>query len=100
MLKIKELIWATNCWRKNLQSVKNDVALFIRPVEEEMHHTMMILEKFGEATGLYNNMKKSNAFPISCKEAELIRMDLTLSCARAELPTTYLGLPISKTKFS
>jgi hypothetical protein len=56
--------------------------------------------KFGEATGLYNNMQKSNAFPIRCKPEELVRMEETLPCARAEFPSTYLGLPISNKKFS
>jgi hypothetical protein len=34
----------------------NDVALFIRPVEQEMNITMDILNKFGEASGLNTNL--------------------------------------------
>jgi hypothetical protein len=34
----------------------DDVALFIRPVEQEMNITMDILNKFGEASGLNTNL--------------------------------------------
>lgn len=60
---------------------------------------MMILEKFGEATSLYNNMQKSNAFPIRCNATDLTRMDQTLPCERANFCSTYLGLPITTKKF-
>ena len=36
----------------------DDVALFIRSVEEEMGLTMEILHKFGEAPGLHCNLQK------------------------------------------
>lgn len=77
----------------------DDVALFIRPIEEEMNLTIRLLERFGDATGLYNNMQKSNAFPIRCEQAELVRIEQTLPCATADFPSVYLGLPITNKRF-
>lgn len=34
----------------------DDVALFVRPVEEEMNLTINILSRFGEASGLHTNL--------------------------------------------
>lgn len=75
------------------------VTLFIRPSEEEMNLTMRILEKFGEATGLFTNLQKSCAIPIRCKQSQLLQIEQTLPFTKAEFPATYSGLPISNKKF-
>jgi hypothetical protein len=73
----------------------DDVALFIRPVEDEMNLTMEILGHFGEASGLYTNLQKSCVIPIRCEDSQMELVDQTLPCTTAEFPCTYLGLPIS-----
>ena len=45
----------------------DDVALFIKPTEDEMNLTMEILGKFGEASGLHTNLQKSCVIPIRCE---------------------------------
>lgn len=76
----------------------DDVALFIRPVEDDMNLTLAVLEKFGTASGLLTNLQKSCVIPIRCDQQELESIDNTLPCTRAAFPTTYLGLPISDRK--
>jgi hypothetical protein len=49
----------------------DDVALFIRPQQEDIAITMDILQLFGVASGLKTNLQKSNVFPIRCGENEL-----------------------------
>jgi hypothetical protein len=44
----------------------DDVALFIRPVEQEMNITMGTINKLGEASGLHTNLQKSCVIPIRC----------------------------------
>lgn len=75
----------------------DDVALFIRPVENEMNLTTSILEVFGGASGLHINFQKSCAIPIRCEEVETTAIS-TLTCSLAEFPCTYLGVPISDRK--
>jgi len=74
--------------------VVDDVALFVRSVEEEIHPTMGLLTKFGEATRLLTNMQKSCAIPIRCEQPELERIEQNLPCTLAAFPCTYLGLSI------
>ena len=76
----------------------DDVALFIRPVENEMNLTTSILEVFGEASGLHTNFQKSCAIPIRCEEVETTAISTTLTCSLAEFPCTYLGATISDRK--
>lgn len=49
----------------------DDMALFIRPVEEEMNLTKDILAWFGEAAGLQTNLQKSCYIPIQCTESQI-----------------------------
>jgi len=76
----------------------DDVALFIRPTEDEMNLTTQILEVFGEASGLRTNFQKSCVIPIRCEETEITDISSMLACSVAEFPCTYLGLPISDKK--
>ena len=70
----------------------DDVALFIRPVEDDINLTLAVLEKFGTASGLLTNLQKSCVIPIRCDQQELERIDNTLTCTRAEFPTTWVFL--------
>lgn len=49
----------------------NDVALFIKSVEEDMNLTMGILNRFGDASGMYTNFQNSYVIPIRCEEPRL-----------------------------
>jgi len=53
---------------QRLSLFANDVALFIRPVEEELQITKEILNAFGMASGLRTNLNKSSIIPIQCDE--------------------------------
>ena len=50
----------------------DDVALFIRPVEEELQVTKEILNDFGMASVLRTNLNKSSIIPIQCEEGSLM----------------------------
>lgn len=58
----------------------DDIALFIRLVEDDIDLTLAILEKFGEASGLRTKVQKSCVIPIRCKDPDLERIDHTLRC--------------------
>jgi hypothetical protein len=47
------------------------VVLFIKPEEEELSCTKVILDCFGEASGLKVNMEKSLPIPIRCNDAQM-----------------------------
>jgi hypothetical protein len=76
----------------------DDVALFIKPSEEELNDTMAILDAFRQALGLQTNLNKSCIIPIQCAEDSVEEISNTMPCIMAEFPCTYLGLPISNKK--
>jgi len=76
----------------------DDVALFIKPVEEELQITKDILRIFGSASGLQTNLQKSSIIPIRCEEPALTSINSILPCSISEFPCTYLGLPLSNKK--
>lgn len=51
---------------QRLSIYADDVALFIKPVEEELLLTKEILDIFGKASGLVTNFNKSSIIPIRC----------------------------------
>jgi hypothetical protein len=81
-------------------SYADDVVLFLRPVEDDISITMDILDIFGEASGLWNNVQKSNAFPIQCDEEQRNMVQQFLPCQLLEFPCRYLGLPLSLNKLT
>jgi hypothetical protein len=83
---------------QRLSLCADDVALFIRPAEDELQVTKEILNAFGMASGLQTNLHKSSIIPICCEDASLLPVRDTLSCTVAEFPCTYLGLPLSNQK--
>ena len=76
----------------------DDVALFIRPVEEELRITKGLLECFGAASGLHTNLNKSCVVPIHCEDTAIQIVQDTMQCPTKEFPCIYLGLPVSNKK--
>ena len=58
----------------------DDVALFIRPVDDELQVTKEILNAFGMASGLQTNLHKSSIIPIRCENVSLLPVRDTLPC--------------------
>jgi hypothetical protein len=63
---------------QRLSLYADDVALFIKPLEEELQITKDILKVFGDASGLQTNIQKSNIIPISCADGSLAAIQDTL----------------------
>jgi hypothetical protein len=72
----------------------DDVVLFINPMAEDMIMVSDILQLFGEASGLYNNNKKSSVYPIRCHEDNLEMIQQFWPCEISSFPCKYLGLPL------
>jgi hypothetical protein len=83
---------------QRLSLYADDVALFIKPLEEELQITKDILKVFGDASGLQTNIQKSNIIPISCADGSLAAIQDTLPGTISEFPCKYLGLPLSNKK--
>lgn len=73
----------------------DDVVLFVAPRIEELLAAKVAVELFGQASGLFANMDKSVATPISCSEQELDLVQETLSCRVESFPCRYLGISLS-----
>jgi hypothetical protein len=83
---------------QRLSLYADDVALFIKPLEEELQITRDILKVFGDASGLQTNIQKSNIIPISCAVGSLAAIPDILPGTISEFPCNYLGLPLSYKK--
>jgi hypothetical protein len=49
----------------------DDVVLFLRPLSQDIRMVLDILQLFGDASGLRNNVQKSSGFPIQCGQSEV-----------------------------
>jgi hypothetical protein len=76
------------------------VVLFLHPAAEDISLIMDILQVFGEAWGLHNNVQKSSIFPIRCTDNEKAVVQQFLPCELLDFPCRYLGLPLSLKKLS
>lgn len=76
----------------------DDVALFIKPVEEELQVTRDLLNVFGVASGLQTNLHKNSIIPIQCEDGSLSAVSNTLPCTISDFPCTYMSLPLSHKK--
>jgi hypothetical protein len=79
-------------------SYASDVVLFLRPVEGDISIMINILDIFGEASDLRNNVQKSSIFPIRCDEEEKNVVQQFLPYQLLEFPCRYLGLPLTLKK--
>jgi hypothetical protein len=59
-----------------------------------------ILHLFSEASGLHNNVQKSNVYPICCDESDIAVVQGLLSCGISSFPCKYLGLPLTLRKIT
>jgi hypothetical protein len=78
----------------------DNVVLFLHPVAEDISLVTAILEVFGEASGLCNNVQKSSVFPIRCSDNEKTVVQQFLPCELLDFPCRYLGLPLSLKKLT
>ncbi|KAM0899833.1 hypothetical protein ACQ4PT_021032 [Festuca glaucescens] len=77
----------------------DDVVVFARPDARELGAVRAILECFDAALGLRINFAKSATAPIRCSEEVIQAVALALSCKVVDFPCSYLGLPLSPTRF-
>jgi hypothetical protein len=77
--------------RSRLSMYADDVVLFVKPLDDDLVCTKLILDCFGEASGLVANMNKSCAIPICCVAPVVQDSCSTLQCERC-LPMHLFGL--------
>lgn len=65
----------------------DDVALFIRPVEEELRITRGLLECFGAASGFHTILNKSCVVHIQCEDTATQIVQNTIQCPTKDFPT-------------
>jgi hypothetical protein len=84
-------------WRTvlSISLYADDVILFCHPSREDVSAAKGILELFGQASGLRINYTKSTTSLIRCEEEEVTHAVQHLGCPIAELPITYLGIPLT-----
>ena len=73
----------------------DDVVIFTEPDQQELQSVKLIMQCFGEASGLITNFKKSSILPIHCSHLDVTALAAILSCPVQNFPCTYLGLPLS-----
>jgi hypothetical protein len=78
----------------------DDVVLFLRPAVEDIATIVDILHLFVVASGLHNNVQKSNVYPIRCDESDIAVMQGLLPCGISSFPCKYLGLPLTVRKIT
>jgi hypothetical protein len=57
-----------------------------------------LLHSFSEASGLQINYYKSNMVPFNLTASQVSAIFMDFQCQQAELPITYLGLPLTVTR--
>jgi hypothetical protein len=83
--------------KSRLSIYADDVVLFVKPTED-LVCVKMILDCFGEASGLVVNLHKSYAIPINCDAQTVQDSYNILQCTPASFPCNYLGLSVSDKK--
>jgi hypothetical protein len=73
----------------------DDVVMFCHPTVADANAVKSILRLFGTASGLQVNYDKSAATLLNCEEDVAAVIITTLGCQLAELPLTYLGIPLT-----
>uniref|UniRef100_A0A453BYJ9 Reverse transcriptase domain-containing protein n=1 Tax=Aegilops tauschii subsp. strangulata TaxID=200361 RepID=A0A453BYJ9_AEGTS len=76
----------------------DDAALFINPVAQDFAAVHAILKVFGDASGLWANIAKTVAYPISCSGINIESMWSVFGRILGSFPCQYLGLPIGLRK--
>ncbi|KAM0847123.1 hypothetical protein ACQ4PT_055218 [Festuca glaucescens] len=78
----------------------DDVALFLKPTQQDISGLGEILSTFGRATGLITNFAKSSITPISCQHINVQELATTARIGIAPFPCMYLGMPLSIKKLT
>lgn len=78
----------------------DDFIMLVIPEEHDLLVVKTLLERFGEATGLFANLDKSVATPIHCTGEDVQRVHDVLHCKVEYFPSKYLGVPLSIFKLS
>lgn len=73
----------------------DDVMLFIKPNDIDLRVLALILQIFGEVSGLVVNLSKSVAMPIRYNAVAMRRVEAILGCPAGSCPCKYLGLPLT-----
>jgi hypothetical protein len=73
----------------------DDAAIFVAPIKHDIQNLAVILQCFGNITGLYTNFTKSSVVPIRCQNIDLDDVLEGISATRASFSLRYLGLPLS-----
>jgi hypothetical protein len=47
------------------------VAVFVAPIKRDIQNLAVILQRFGNITGLYTNFNKNSIVPIRCHDIDL-----------------------------
>jgi hypothetical protein len=79
-------------WRTSMYA--DDVAIFINPVKEDVEAIKIILQAFGNVSGLHINLHKSSIHPIRCEETDLDWVLSPFAGTRGTFPCKYLGLQL------
>jgi hypothetical protein len=78
----------------------DDTLLIIQGSVQQAFLAKQILHAFSEFTGLQINFQKSTFVPMHMTELDATNAASILVCNTADLPCTYLGLPLSANKIS
>jgi hypothetical protein len=81
--------------RSRVSLYADDVVLFIVPNLADLTAIKTILQIFGDASGLYTNLEKCVATPITCTLEHVQLVADVLSCTLGTFPCRYLGIPLS-----
>jgi hypothetical protein len=73
----------------------DDVVMFFHPTRADITIVGSILHLLGRASGLLVNYDKSSATTLNCEPGDNVVVTEELGCQLAELPLTYLGIPLT-----
>ena len=73
----------------------DDIVLFVAPLVADLTALKTALEIFATASGLYTNLDKCVATPIHSSQEQIDLVSETMTCAVADFPCRYLGVPLS-----
>jgi hypothetical protein len=73
----------------------DDVALFLKPTQQDITGLGEILSTFGRATCLITNFSKSSITPISCQHINVQELANIAGIGTSPFPCMYLGMPLS-----
>uniref|UniRef100_J3L0J0 CCHC-type domain-containing protein n=1 Tax=Oryza brachyantha TaxID=4533 RepID=J3L0J0_ORYBR len=73
---------------------QDDVAIFIKPLQQEIQLMAKVLELFARISGLRTNLTKTELYPIAYGGQNLEALKNHLPGIVKNLPCTYLGMPL------